>query len=236
MTIFYIILLMVFSYLLGSIPFCLSIGKLFKKIDIREHGSKNVGSTNAVRVLGFKWGALTFLFDCFKGIFPIVLVKYIIGNEALYVINGIDLSLDLIVIYGAAAVIGHIYPVYIGFKGGKAVATSVGVVIAISPVIGVSGIALFFIIVAITKYASLASIIATLSVGVAMWLDATIWHVWAKEGPNNNSLQYNIVNLILVSALILMIIIKHRKNIVRLIKGTENKFGSKKKNIEDKQD
>ncbi|NLK12149.1 MAG: glycerol-3-phosphate 1-O-acyltransferase PlsY [Candidatus Phytoplasma sp.] len=233
MTIFYIILLMMFSYLLGSIPFGLIIGKWFKKIDIREHGSKNVGSTNAVRVLGFKWGALTFLFDCFKGIFPVVLVKYIIGNEALYIIN----NLDLIVIYGAAAVIGHIYPIYIGFKGGKAVATSVGVVISISPVIGVSGIALFFIIVAITKYASLASIIATLSVGVAMWLDATIWHVWADKGPNNNSLQYNIVNLILVSALVLMIIIKHRKNIFRLIKGTENKFGSKKKkNIEDKQD
>lgn len=231
MTILYIILLLIASYLLGSIPFGLVIGKVFKKIDIREHGSKNVGSTNAVRVLGFKWGALTFLFDCFKGVLPVLLVRYFINDPSLYEIN----HLNLIIIYGAAAVIGHIFPVYIGFKGGKAVATSVGVVIAISPVIGFSGIAMFFIIVLITKYASLSSIIASISVGVAMWLDAAFWHIWVDNGPNDNPLEYNMVNLVLISILVSMIVLKHRKNIVKLIKGTENKFGKKKDNNE-KQD
>lgn len=215
---------MIFSYLLGSIPFGLVVGKLFKKIDIREHGSKNVGSTNAVRVLGFKWGVLTFIFDCLKGALPILIVKYFIGDTNLYVLG----SVNVIIMYGAASVIGHIYPIYIGFKGGKAVATSVGAVIAISPIIGVSGILIFFLIVWITKYASIASMIASVSVGVALWVD-TVWlTIFIDAGPNNNSLQYNLVNLILVSVLVCMILYKHRKNFIKLLKGTENKFGSKK--------
>lgn len=223
MQILYIILIIVASYLLGSIPFGLLVGKIFKGIDIRKHGSKNVGSTNVTRVLGFKYGILTFAFDMFKGALPILLVKWIFNWEAVYMINGLDIA----IVFGAASAIGHIYPLYIGFKGGKAVATSVGAVVALSPLLGVFGIVMFFIVVFITGYASLASIVAATLVGIGLYLDVFWWQYALKGGA-----KVQLINLIIVTALVLLIIFKHRTNIVKLFKGTENKFSfSKKKKI-----
>jgi glycerol-3-phosphate acyltransferase PlsY len=123
MTYFYIFLLMLLSYFLGSIPSGLIIGKVFKNVDIRQYGSKNTGATNAIRVLGFKYGIWAFVFDSLKGALVILLV-FIINDPSLYLVS--DYEINISSLYGAAAVLGHVFPIYINFKGGKAVATSAG--------------------------------------------------------------------------------------------------------------
>jgi len=123
MTYVYIGLLMILSYFLGSIPSGLIIGKVFKNIDIREHGSKNTGATNAIRVLGFKTGIFAFIFDVMKGALVIALV-FFLKDKSLYIVS--EYNINISSIYGMAAVIGHVFPIYINFKGGKAVATSAG--------------------------------------------------------------------------------------------------------------
>lgn len=214
---FYWILIGISCYLLGSVPFGFIVGKI-KGVDIRTVGSKNVGSTNVTRVLGFKYGVITFLMDCLiKGTLPIV-VLYFLG-ERFYVSNGIDFR----IIYGALSVVGHIYPVFLKFKGGKAVATGVGVIIGFSPILGLSGIAFFFIILFLTGYASVGSIIATSLVGIGL-----VFEIWLFRDANYSRYSFWLIFTFLI---VFMIIFKHRKNIRNLINGTENKFvfGKKKK-------
>ncbi|WP_025724857.1 glycerol-3-phosphate 1-O-acyltransferase PlsY [Acholeplasma granularum] len=227
MQILWISIALIISYLIGSIPFGYIIPKIFKNIDIREHGSKNVGSTNVTRVLGAKYGVPTFLLDSFKGALPIIIIRYVLGTPELNLINGIY---DISILYGAAAAIGHIKSIYIGFKGGKAVATGVGAVIAINPVIGILGIIIFFIVAFSTKYVSIGSVIATFLVGVMMWVGILIPQIWIPT--NNLTLTYEsqIVNLIGISLVVLLIIYMHKKNFTRLFNGTENKIGQKKIN------
>jgi len=117
MTYLYIFLLMLLSYFLGSIPSGLIIGKVFKNVDIRQYGSKNTGATNAIRVLGFKYGIWAFVFDSLKGALVILLV-FIINDPSLYLVS--DYEINISSLYGAAAVLGHVFPIYINFKGGKA--------------------------------------------------------------------------------------------------------------------
>ncbi|MDX9692066.1 MAG: glycerol-3-phosphate 1-O-acyltransferase PlsY, partial [Acholeplasmataceae bacterium] len=153
----YITLLMLLSYFLGSIPSGLIIGKVFKNIDIREHGSKNTGATNATRVLGVKYGLFAFLFDGLKGALVILIVLWI-GNPDLVHIG--DYSMNILSLYGMVAVLGHVFPIYINFKGGKAVATSAGMILAIEPLLGVGILVLFITIFLITRFVSLASMTA----------------------------------------------------------------------------
>lgn len=212
---FYAILLALLCYLIGSIPFGFIIGKI-KGIDIREVGSKNVGSTNVTRVLGFKYGALTFLMDCLvKGSLMIWIITLL--GESYYIFEGIDIR----IIYGAFSVVGHIFPIFLKFKGGKAVATGVGVMIGVNPILGISGILMFFIILLITGYASLGSIIATILVGVGLVID-----VWIFKDAN--FYRYSLW-LAFTFVIVFMIVYKHRRNISNLIKGTENKFNIWKK-------
>ena len=138
------------AYLLGSIPSGLIIGKTFYKIDIREHGSKNLGATNSFRTLGFKPGITVTLMDILKGTLATLLPG----------ILGADIH-PLIV--GVVAVIGHMFPLFANFKGGKAVATSAGVVLAYDPFLFVLAILIFFISLYISKYVSLSSMIAALA-------------------------------------------------------------------------
>lgn len=221
MQVIYIIIALVLSYLFGSIPFGLILGKLVRGIDIREHGSGSVGTTNVARTLGLKWALINFIFDALKGALPIILIAYVFRLSNLYLINNIN----IITIYGAVAALGHIFSIYIKFKGGKAIATGVGAVIAISPVVGVAGILIYLLILAITKYSSLGSIIAATLVGVGVYLDVFIWQIWLTGGP-----RVQVVNLVIMALLVCLIIFKHRSNIIRLLNGTEPKFGKKNKN------
>ncbi|MDV2580712.1 glycerol-3-phosphate 1-O-acyltransferase PlsY [Alkalibacillus haloalkaliphilus] len=136
----------IIAYLFGSIPSALIIGKLFYKIDVREHGSGNLGATNAFRVLGTKAGLVVTILDILKGTAPVLIVVLLApGIEPLIV--------------GAFAVIGHIYPLFAKFKGGKAVATSGGVLLGVSPLLFVILVLSFFIFLKLFKYVSLASIL-----------------------------------------------------------------------------
>lgn len=209
------------SYVIGSIPFGIIIGKGIKKIDIREHGSKNIGSTNAIRVLGKKVGFLVFFCDVFKGMLVIIILK------ALAALNVWNTPIDLF-FYGAAAILGHFFPVFLNFKGGKGVATSLGVVLILTPVPAIACLIVFLILLYATGYVSVASTGATITV------ITTAWILYAIGIETTNFFDYFISSpgllvSILYSFIAALIILKHFKNYKRLLNGTENNFKKKKK-------
>lgn len=191
-------------YLFGSIPFGLIAGKLVKGIDIRNVGSGNIGATNVLRAVGPIPALIVFLLDVFKGAGAVLLCRYLGMSEYLIVLGGI------------AALVGHTCSVFLGFKGGKGVSTLLGLVIGINPIMAAVALGIWIIVVAITRYVSLGSIIASLTTSIII--------CFIKLHPI-----YKIVFL-LVS---LFVVIKHKDNIKRLINGTENKIGNKVKETED---
>ncbi|WP_323847947.1 glycerol-3-phosphate 1-O-acyltransferase PlsY [Phytoplasma sp.] len=190
-------------YLFGSIPVGLIVSKLFQNKDLRLLGSKNIGSTNAVRVLGFKYGLIIFILDFCKG-FCLLAIK---DKETFF-------------ISGLLVIIGNMFSVFNRFKGGKAIATSVGFITVINPYIGISGIIFFVIFVRISGYASLSSILATSIINIFLW----IWY-YIDEGPKT----IKVSQLLIVLIITIMIFIKHTNNIKNLIKRKENKFYFNKK-------
>lgn len=215
------VLFIILSYLIGSIPFGIVIGKGICKIDIREHGSKNIGSTNAIRVLGKKVGFLVFFCDVFKGMVVMLILKALAANN-------IWTSPIELFFYGAAAIIGHCYSIFLDFKGGKAIATSLGVVLILTPIPAIACLVVFLIILYSTGYVSLGSTFATITVITTTWIlyiigiEATDFATYFISSPG-------IVVTILYSVLSLLLIFKHIPNYKRLIKGTENNFKKKKK-------
>ncbi|QXW65831.1 glycerol-3-phosphate 1-O-acyltransferase PlsY [Streptobacillus moniliformis] len=195
---FEVIILTVLAYLLGSIPNALWIGKIFKNIDVREYGSGNVGSTNAARVLGWKLGLFTLLLDVLKG--------------SIFVIVAKKLNLDdiYLVLIGMSAILGHSYSIYLGFKGGKAVATSLGVFIILVPKVILLLLIVFIVIVFITQYVSLSSITC------AFLLPILVYMLY-------NNVVYTIFGLFIA----MIIIIRHKSNIINLINKKEAKFFDK---------
>lgn len=215
------VLFIILSYIIGSIPFGIVIGKGICRIDIREHGSKNIGSTNAIRVLGKKVGFLVFFFDVFKGMVVMLILKALAANN-------IWTSPIELFFYGAAAIIGHCFSIFLNFKGGKAIATSLGVVLILTPIPAIACLVVFLIILYSTGYVSLGSTFATLTVIVSTWLlyifgiEATDFWTYFISSPG-------LLVAILYSILSLLLIFKHIPNYKRLIKGTENNFKKKKK-------
>ncbi len=222
--IFIIIIFLITSYLIGAIPFGLLIGRLVKK-DIRKYGSKNIGATNAVRVLGLKLGALVFLMDFIKGMLIMILAKILINTGAWE--NG---SKFYIGYYGLAAVIGHCFSPYLKFGGGKAIATSIGVVLFLTPVVGVFGILVFLTVFLIGGYISLAST----SGDIAIVLISLILFIVKPDFSNSGFLNailpiISLENLIIYFIFTAIIIYKHRGNYKRLLNGTESRFLHKNK-------
>ena len=185
----------VVAYLIGSIPFGLILTRVGGAGDLRQIGSGNIGATNVLRT-GRKGLALaTLVLDALKGALPVWLAYRYLGP-------------DMAVVAGFGAVLGHCFPVWLQFRGGKGVATAAGVVLTLTPLVGLLAIALFILIALVTRYVSLASILGTVAaVPLAFWLG----HFQAGE---------------LYVALALLIIAKHAPNIRRLLTGTELKFGS----------
>ena len=214
------VIFLVLSYIIGSIPFGLIIGKKFKEIDIREYGSGNIGSTNAIRVLGKRVGYLVFICDVFKGMLVIIILKILTAT------NVWNTPINLF-FYGAAAIIGHSFSIFLEFKGGKAVATSLGVVLILTPISAISCLIVFGIILLISGYVSLASTGATLTVVISAWI------LYAIGYQATNVLDYFIASPGLVVAICYtvlssLIILKHTKNYKRLLNGTESCFKKKK--------
>ena len=197
-----ILLISFCAYLLGSIPSAVWIGKLTKGIDVREHGSKNAGATNTMRVLGVKTGIPVLLFDVFKGFAAVKL--------ALYSTISYDVLVSFQIALGAIAVLGHVFPIFAGFRGGKGVATIVGVLLALHWQATLVAIALFVITLIISKYVSLGSLIMGLSFPVSVIF---IFH------PDATALSLKIFS----SIVCVLLFVTHRKNILRLMQGTENR-------------
>ncbi len=198
------VVLMTMAYILGSIPNAVWIGKAFKGIDVREHGSKNAGSTNAARVLGAKLGIFTLVLDISKGAIPVFLTLLLKAQslENMLGISGIDA-----VLVGICAIVGHSFSIFMKFKGGKAVATTVGVFIVIVPKALLLAAVVFFTVFALTRYVSLSSITGAASLPILVYL-----------------LYRDIPYTVFAGIVAFLIIIRHRSNISRLIKGEESKF------------
>ena len=197
-----IVLMLILSYLIGAIPNGYVIGKVFLKKDIREFGSGNTGATNSFRVLGKPAGFIVTFLDIFKGFitvfFPLWFSVHAQGPISTFVTHGL--------IVGIFAIIGHVYPIYLKFKGGKAVATSAGVVLGVNPILLLILAVIFFGILYLTKYVSLSSIIAAISCVIG----SLIIHDYILFG---------------MSAFVSIILIfRHRSNIIRIFKGEEPKI------------
>ena len=190
------------AYLIGAIPFGLLLSR-GKGINIREHGSKNIGATNVSRLLGKKLGFLTFLLDCAKGFLPMFVAGRLLGEGATHHI--------VIALCGAATVIGHIFPIYLGFKGGKGVATSLGVFLYLAPVAVLISMVIFIAAVAATGYVSLGSLLASAAILPCLYFFAE--PSW---------------KLCVAAFIVIMIWIKHHENIGRLLQGTEKSFKQKR--------
>jgi glycerol-3-phosphate acyltransferase PlsY len=209
MEILYLILGIVVAYLIGSIPSAVWVGKTFYGVDVRTKGSGNAGATNTIRVLGVKAGLPVLLFDVFKGWLAVSLAHYFVP---------VNFTADNFIIYeiivATAVVLGHVLPIFAGFRGGKGIATLLGVGIAIYPIEVMIVLAIFIVMLIVFKYVSLGSITAAVSFPLIVIF---IFH------------QNSIPLIILAIFVGIFVPITHRKNIDRLLNGTESKFTLKKK-------
>ena len=197
------LIIIITAYLLGNISTSYIVAKRLAGVDIRTQGSGNAGSTNVLRTLGKKAGALTFIGDVLKGLIAVLIARFIA-----YGVNLDDTTCAYIAV--VAVVLGHNYPVFLGFKGGKGVATSLGSMLGMNPLVALLCLGFFIIIVAITKYVSLGSI---LGIGLS---------------PIIMMINHNTKGVLVTLFLAISVAITHRENIKRLLNGTERKLGQKK--------
>lgn len=196
-------LIIVLAYLIGSIPTSVWVSKYFFGVDIRDYGSGNAGATNTYRVLGSRWGTFVMVVDVVKGLVAtslFLLIPYYMHDEW----DRTNLMIGL----GLAAVVGHIFPIFADFKGGKGVATLLGMVIAIQPLVAVCCVGVFLLVLYLTRFVSLSSILAGISFAVF------ILFIF-----NERETLYRIFAV----AVALMVMLTHQKNINRIFKGTESK-------------
>ncbi|MBR5874088.1 MAG: glycerol-3-phosphate 1-O-acyltransferase PlsY [Oscillospiraceae bacterium] len=216
----YLTLALVFTigYLLGSISFAVVISKTFYKQDIRNFGSGNAGMTNVLRTFGKKAAAATFAGDFFKGVFSVVICNAIMNSQQLAGVENIEFFRDLaLYIAVAGALFGHLKPVFFGFKGGKGISVAFGAMMAGTPPITAAAFGVWLVVVALTKYVSLASILAVAGYTVFTFISFMI--------SGSYSIPHGIAAVILPA----IIIYAHRSNIKRLMAGTERKIGEKSK-------
>ena len=195
------------SYLLGAVPFGLLAGLVLKGVDIRERGSRNIGATNALRVLGRPIGIAVHMLDIAKGfVASFALARLFAAGDA-GAVTGLGIAC------GSAAILGHVFPVYLKFRGGKGMATSLGAFLGLAWLPTLIGGAVWLAVKTATRYVSVASMAAGVAIPAAM----AALPPWRKP------------ELIVFGAVVaLLVIVRHRSNIVRLIHGTENKAGRKK--------
>ena len=212
------LLILIGAYLAGSLPFGLIVARAVKGIDIREHGSRNIGATNVTRVIGVKWGAVCFLLDLLKGSGPVWLLPQML-------LAADDPSrTHWQVAAGLLAIIGHMFPVWLGFKGGKGVATALGVVAMLAPQSTAITFGVFVALFAITRIVSLGSIIAAVTFAVLQMIQ-----LWPQPFRAET---WSVASFSL--AVPVLIILRHRANIGRLLRGEEHRFEFKRREPTDK--
>ncbi len=210
------ILFLVLSYLIGSIPNGLIFGLIFKHQDIRKLGSGNIGSTNTIRNFGLGVGIPVFILEVLKGGIMIILVKYVFDKRLFD--NYVP-----IIFYGFTAALGHLFPIYIKFKGGKIVAPSLGILLALTPVPAISCLIVFWIVVLTIGYVSIASCSAAVTAVIVVWIQFGV-----GLNPANVGVEYlfgkpELVTCLMYTVLGLIIIYRHKSNFKRLREGTELK-------------
>ena len=193
------------AYLLGSVPFGLLVARA-RGVDIRTVGSRNIGATNVFRCVGKPWGILTFALDFLKGLVGTTLIPCIASR--LIADEGTSAP-TLALVGGATAVIGHTWPLFAGFKGGKGVATGFGMLIAIAPAAVGIAFGAWLVVMAVSRYVSLSSVTAAAVLAALVWIPRFCGHL-----PSS----------IVITAIAAVVIVRHRSNISRLIKGTEARF------------
>ena len=194
------LLILFFGYLFGSFPSGYLAGRIAKGIDIRSLGSGSTGATNVLRHIGKRAAITVFLLDVFKGVLSILLAKYLLLNDSWQVAIGLS------------TLIGHIWPVWLNWKGGKAVATGLGIFLGLSWQVGLATLGVFIIMITLFRIVSLASISSALTLPLIMFLSFS---------SSNISLPFLIVSLLAM----ILVIWRHRENIVRLIRGKEPRIG-----------
>jgi glycerol-3-phosphate acyltransferase PlsY len=195
------VLLLAVSYLLGATPASYWVGKAFHGIDLREHGSGNLGATNALRVLGWKWAVPVIVVDVAKGYLP---VRFLPGVS--------DASFGWTLAFGAAAILGHMFSLWVGFRGGKGVATSGGVFLGLAPWAVLGAFAVWAALLAVTRYVSVASM------GAALALPALV--AFTQHAGGGALLGFT-------AALTLVVLWAHRANVRRLVRGEEHRIGGR---------
>lgn len=192
---------LVASYLLGAVPTSFIVAKLFRGIDLREHGSKNLGATNVYRTLGARFAIPVGLLDMLKGVVPVLVFAPLASSSKLFALMA-----------GIAAVVGHVFSVFVNFRGGKGVATAAGVMAAFTPLAVLGSIVIWTLLVRATGYVSLGSIVSAAALPALAWW----WH------PEDRDIIW--VQAIVAAAIVVL----HRANIRRLLQGNENRFGARR--------
>jgi glycerol-3-phosphate acyltransferase PlsY len=201
----------ILSYLIGSIPFGIIVGRAWKGIDIRDHGSKNMGFTNVYRVIGTLPAVIVLILDITKGMIAVLLLTRInLGSEGLALIN-------LKIIACIIVIVGHVFPLFAGFRGGKGIATGLGALWSIIPIEVSIALFLFLIILTITRYVSLGSLSAAGFILLALLFERYYLKIKIPT-----------LLIIMITFLTVFIFFNHRSNIKRLLVGSENKFGQRK--------
>ena len=208
-----IILFVLLSYLTGAFPSAVCVGKIFYNMDVREFGSGNAGATNTFRILGKKAGIPVLIMDIFKGWLAVYYVNFL-SNSFLLENGSAEIFFETKLAFGISAVVGHLFPVYTGFRGGKGIATMLGLLIGLQPEAALYSFLVFLFIFLITRYVSLASIIASFVFPVII--------IFFLASDNSS------LNLFSVFVPVLSLI-THQKNIERLIRGEETKVTFDKK-------
>ena len=213
------VIVVVVSYLLGSIPFGYLLVRVFRGQDVRQTGSGNIGATNVARTGSKKLAIATLLLDALKGYVAVVIAFWLAAHIAIRINDTMSATLDVLDVHvgyrlaalaALSAILGHMFPVWLRFKGGKGVATALGVFLALAPLAVLVSLVVFVVAVAITRYVSLGSILAAAVFPFAAW--------WLNPGTRSAAVMFPIA----ISSL--LIIIRHKDNIRRLLAGTENRF------------
>jgi len=213
-----LLLIVVISYCIGSIPGSLWVGKWIYKTDLRKHGSGNPGATNAYRVLGWKAGLLSTVIDMGKGYVAAGLVPALVTSFGIDALPDLFIGLGIALLAGAAAVLGHMFPLWAKFKGGKGVNTAAGILIAITPLNMLIVFVIFCLVLWRTSYVSLASMTAASAYPISLILQKYVF------GQSNLQLGLIVFGVLLAAGIVLA----HHSNIKRLLNGTENKITRKK--------
>lgn len=209
-TVLYVVALAIVAYLLGSIPTAVWVGKAFFKIDVREYGSKNAGATNTIRTLGLPAGLAVFAIDLLKGFAATSLYRVLLHLEP-----ALSTSWSLFaILFGICAVLGHIFPLFAGFRGGKGVATLCGVVFALHPLATLCALGVFAVVLIATRYVSLGSMTAGVSFPLFL-----VFLFGVRDLPL----------IIFAITVAVLLFVTHRKNIGRLLNHTESRFAPKRK-------